>query len=248
MLTRRPALFLVTLLLAAGSFTTTTALAATTGSGRAAQEVRTPGADFQAIELRGDFDLTVRQADGGARIELHADDNLLPMIETEVVDGRHGRTLRIGWRRDAGWVHPKVEARVTVQVAQLRAVSAYGSGDISIPRLAAPLFSLSLAGSGDARLDELATDELSVSVAGSGDVHASGRAGRLTLAIAGSGDVSAAGLASDEVTVRIAGSGDAHVHAERQLKVSIAGSGDVQYSGAAAVQSSIAGSGSVRKR
>lgn len=219
--------------------------ATVTGSGTAAREAR-PVGDFQAIELHGDFDLTVRQTSRTA-VEVSADDNLLPLIETEVVDGRHGRTLRIGWKRNTS-VRPRVDTQVTVDVVQLRALSSHGSGDVVISALATPVFSLVLAGSGDARLARLAADELSVTLAGSGDVSVSGRATRAKLSIAGSGDISAAELASDEVTVSIAGSGDARVHAERSLAVSIAGSGDVVHSGPATPRSSIAGSGGVRKR
>lgn len=233
------------LLLLSAVLATTVAHAAVTGSGSAAREVRAVG-DFQAIELRGDFDLVVRQS-GRTAVELQADDNLLPLVETEVIDGRHGRTLRIAWRRGES-VRTRADTVVTVDVAQLRAVAASGSGDVRIDALTTPLFSLALAGSGDARLARLATDELSVSIAGSGDVSASGRTKRLALSIAGSGDVAAQDLAAEEVKVSVAGSGDARVHAERELTVAIAGSGDVFYSGAAALKSSIAGSGSVRKR
>jgi hypothetical protein len=233
------------LLLLSAVLATSLAQAAVTGSGTAAREARAVG-DFQAIELQGDFDLVVRQS-GRAAVELQADDNLLPLVETEVVDGRHGRTLRIGWRRGES-VRTRSDAVVTVDVAQLRAVSASGSGEVRIDALTAPLFSLALAGSGDARLARLATDELSVSIAGSGDISASGRTKRLALSIAGSGDVAAQDLTADEVKVSVAGSGDARVHAERELTVSIAGSGDVVYTGAAALKSSIVGSGSVRKR
>jgi hypothetical protein len=219
--------------------------ATVTGSGTAARDARAVG-DFQAIELRGDFDLVVRQS-GRSAVEVQADDNLLALLETEVVDGRHGRTLRIGWRRGES-VRTRAATVVTVDVAQLRALAATGSGNVRIDALTTPLFSLSLTGSGDARLAQLAADELSLSVAGSGDVFASGRAKRLQASIAGSGDIAAQELAAEEVKVRIAGSGDARVHAERELTVAIAGSGDVIYSGAAAVKASVAGSGSVRQR
>jgi hypothetical protein len=233
------------LILLATALAATVAHGAVTGSGTPARETRA-ATDFQAIELEGSFDLVVRQS-GRNAVEVQADDNLLPLVETEVIDGRHGRTLRIRWQRGES-VRTRADTVVTVDVVQLRAVAASGSGDVRIDALTTPLFSLALAGSGDARLARLATDELSVSIAGSGDVSASGRTKRLALSIAGSGDVSAQELAAEEVKVSVAGSGDARVHAERELTVAIAGSGDVLYTGAAALKSSIAGSGSVRKR
>jgi Putative auto-transporter adhesin, head GIN domain len=220
--------------------------AATTGSGKAATETR-EASGFAAISLRGNMDLVVRQ---GARegVQVTADDNLLPLLQTVVEGSGDQRTLVIQWPRGET-VRTRAKTVVTVDVVKLTSVASSGSGDINVESLKTPALKLSISGSSDARLMKLDTDQLNVSISGSGDVSASGRAGKLGLSIAGSGNLRARELAADDVDISIAGSGNADVQAAKTLAVAIAGSGDVAYSGAATLtKSRIAGSGRVRQR
>lgn len=222
------------------------AQAATTGSGKAATETR-EASGFAAIAMRGDIDVIVRQ---GAReaVQVSTDDNLLPLLQTEVEGSGERRTLRIQWKAGES-VRTRSRTLVTVDVVQLNAVSLAGSGDLTVEALKTPSLGLSISGSSDARLQQLDADRLKLSIAGSGDIQARGRAGKLEVSIAGSGDVRAGELQAEDVTVSIAGSGDASVHASKALAVSIAGSGDVEYRGGATLaQARVAGSGSIRQR
>lgn len=222
------------------------------GSGNSATEMRTLDA-FEAVALSGAMDLVVRQ---GAQqsVQVQADDNLLPMLETLVESGRNGNTLKVRWKREGGWgnssnyIQTRSKVLITVVVPKLSAVAVAGSGDVRVETFTTPSLQLSLSGSGDARLDGLTTDELGVRVSGSGDVSGKGSAAKVKISIAGSGDVRLAEMRADDVTVSIAGSGDAAVNAQKALSVSIAGSGDVSYTGDAQVKSSVAGSGSVRRK
>ncbi|MFT3817977.1 MAG: head GIN domain-containing protein [Rubrivivax sp.] len=220
--------------------------AATTGSGRAGTESRSVSG-FQAIAVSDAIELAVRQGSQEA-LTLSADDNLLPLIETAVEDGRHGRTLMIRLRRGES-VHPRTPIKAVVDVLRLQALAVAGSGDVSVGALQTPALDLGLAGSADVRLQRLETERLAIRIAGSGDVQAAGSAAHLTLRIAGSGDAELAALVVDEASVSISGSGDAELTAQKSLAVTIAGSGDVTYGGAVtAVRSSVAGSGRVRRR
>jgi hypothetical protein len=219
---------------------------AATGSGKLATESR-DASGFSAISLRGNINVVVRQ---GAReaVQVTADENLLPLLQTTVEGSGDNRTLRIQWKPGES-VRTKTEPVVTVDVIQLGAVASSGSGDIKIEPLKTPSLSLSISGSSDAKLEQLDTAQFSINIAGSGDVRANGNALKLDIAIAGSGDVRARELACDDVSISIAGSGDASVQANKTLAVSIAGSGDVEYSGAATLaKSRVAGSGSIRQR
>ena len=243
LLLRRPAAALIAAatLLAPGP-----ALAATTGSGKALSETRAVSG-FQAIALPGSIDVVVRQASSEG-VQVRADDNVLPLVQTIVEGSGDTRTLRIQFKAGVS-VRTKTPVVVSVDVIKLSAVSSSGSGNIRIEALKTPQLSLSISGSSDARLQQLDTDQLSVSIADSGDVQASGRAGKLDVSIAGSGDLRARELAAGEVSVTIAGSGNASVTAQKTLSVAIAGSGDVDYGGGAVVTNKrIAGSGSVRQR
>jgi hypothetical protein len=220
--------------------------AATSGSGKAATEAR-DASGFAAISLRGDIDLVVRQ---GARdhVQVTADDNLLPLLQTVIEGSDDQRTLVIQWPRGQS-IRTRAKTVVTVDVVKLTALASSGSGDIKVEALKTPELALSISGSSDARLHRLDTERLRVSIAGSGDVQVSGKASKLSLSITGSGDVQARELVADDVEIAIAGSGDASVQAGKTLAVSIAGSGDVEYAGGATItKSRIAGSGSIRQR
>ena len=219
--------------------------ATTTGSSRIATEIRRVP-DFEAIALAGSIDLHVRQGAQPA-LEVSADDNLLPLLETSVESGRKGATLRVSWKHGASIV-TRSRVVVNVVVPQLKSLSGAGAGDMTVESFDTPALQLSLAGAGDVKLPGLRTGELGIGIAGSGGVSGSGQATKLAIRIAGSGDVKLADLQADEVTVKIAGSGDAAVVAQKSLEVSIAGSGDVSYRGDATVRKSIMGSGSVTRK
>ncbi len=222
------------------------AVAATTGSGNAVTESRTVSG-FKAIALRGAIDLVVRQA-GREGVQVHADDNVAPLVQTVVEGSGDARTLRIQFKAGES-LRTKTPVVVTVDVVNLSAVASSGSGDVRIEALATPALTLGIAGSSNATLEQLATEQLSIRIAGSGDVQVRGRTSRLDVSIAGSGDVQARELAAGDVNVSISGSGDASLTAQKTLSVAIAGSGDVEYGGGATlIRNSVVGSGSVRQR
>jgi carbon monoxide dehydrogenase subunit G len=224
------------------------------GSGNSATELRTLDA-FEAVALSGAMDLVVRQ---GAQqsVQVQADDNLLPLLETVVEPGRNGSTLKVRWKRESvfsgfrigNYAQTRSKVLVTVVVPKLSALATAGSGDVRLETFNTPSLQLSMSGSGDARLDDLTTEDLGIRISGSGDVTGKGSASRVKVSIAGSGDVRLGEMRADDVSVSIAGSGDAAVFAHKALSVSIAGSGDVTYAGDAQVKSSVAGSGSVRRK
>jgi len=217
----------------------------TVGSGKSRTEQRS-ASGFQAIEADGSIDVVLRQS-GREGVEVRADDNLLPLVETEVVQRSGVPTLRIRTARGASF-----QARhgivVTVDVVAVKSVTMNGAGDLSADRLQSPALSLNIHGASDARIGQISTGELSLNIAGSGEVKAGGSARALSVSIAGSGGADVRDLASEDVKVSIAGSGSARVNARRDLQVSIAGSGEVSYTGDATLHRSIVGSGTVRKR
>jgi hypothetical protein len=246
MLNQPPRQLFVTLALLGLAFLPLAGQAAgTTGSGKAATETRALP-EFQSIELSGSMDLKVRQGSPQS-VQLQADDNLLPLLETVVEGSGAEARLNVKWKR---WqsIHTRSKAVVTVVLPKLNAVALKGSGDLQLDAFNTPALKLAMSGAGDAKIKDLAADELVISLSGSGNVAGQGKATKLKIGIAGSGDVRFADLQADEVRVSIAGSGDAAVNAQKSLDVSIAGSGDVSYVGNPSVKSSVAGSGSINKR
>lgn len=215
-----------------------------TGNGDVATEARDTGA-FDGVALTGGFTVVIRQGSGN-KVEVKADRNLLPYIETRVVDGGKGRTLQIGPKKNTN-LSTSNNPSFVIEMPALRSVSVAGSGKIKVEAMKTGGVDADIAGSGDIRFAGLDAERLAMQVSGSGDIVAAGRATNASVSIAGSGDVKAAELAADEVKVTIAGSGDAQVNASKKLNVSIAGSGDVRYAGSPEISSSIAGSGKVRR-
>lgn len=215
------------------------------GSGKLVNETRDV-TGFQAIALRASMKLVLRQ---GTRegIELRADENILPLIETRVVDRGGVPTLELGMKNKTSF-STRSEIVATIDLVTLRALSISGSGDVVADALKTPALAVAISGSGNVRLKQLIADEVSVKVSGSGDIEFGGRTVKLGVSISGSGDVKTRGLEADDVTVSVAGSGDAEVTARKTLTISIAGVGDVKYTGEPVVKSSIAGHGKVSKQ
>lgn len=210
------------------------------GSGKVVSEQRALSG-YDAVAVQGPHRVILRQS-GHEGVEVSADDNIVPLIETQLENGTLVVRMKKGYS-----VSTRDEMIVTVDLKQLKKVSLSGSGDVLSQALRVPSLNVSISGSGDVALNGLITDELSVAIAGSGDFTASGQAAQQRYSVSGSGDVRCAKLQGAQVKVKIAGSGDAQVWATATLDASIAGSGDVRYTGDAKVSKSVAGSGSVTK-
>jgi hypothetical protein len=176
-------------------------------------------------------------------VTIETDDNLLPLVETVVVDG----TLQIRPARK----HITLQARTLKIVVQARSVerlAVAGSGSIDADALRGAKLQFDIGGSGSIKVKGIEAEAVAVSVGGSGDLKAgSGVARRLSISIGGSGDVDLGQLQSDTVSVSVAGSGAATVWAREALSMTIAGSGDVNYYGDPKVSKSVVGSGAARR-
>lgn len=214
------------------------------GSGHIISEQRSPGS-FESISVAGEFKVAIRQA-GAARVELKADDNVLPCIETRIVNKGQGATLEIGTRHGCA-IHPSATPLVALDMPRLRAIDIAGSADVVIATFKGDQIDVSVAGAGDLNFAQLEVEALKLAISGKGDVRAVGRARQLNIAIDGVGDIAMPELAADDVSVSIAGAGNAVVRAARSLNVSLAGAGEVSYHGAPNLSTSIAGVGNVKK-
>ena len=186
--------------------------------------VRTESRDvsgFTEVWLGGSGDVIVEQS-GDESLTVEAEDNLLPLLETRVEDGR----LTLGTKRDVS-ISPTRPIRFHVTVKELT-----GFG---------------VAGSGDVRVSGVETRRLSGEIAGSGSAKLSGTADDVRLSISGSGSYDAAALTARTATVAISGSGSATVNAAERLEANVSGSGSVRYLGSPSVNSHVSGSGSVSR-
>ncbi len=191
------------------------------GSGVAKEEVRELP-PFQTVELGGALNAKIVIADAPQRVVVRGDDNLVPLVTTEVKGGRLlVRTTRA--------VRPKVELMLTVNVAQLDG--------------------LSLSGAGNAEVDGIKGEVFKASLSGAGKLTARGSTRRFDLDVSGSGEVSARDLKAEAVTVQVSGAGNVDVSASAKLDVTISGAATVTYTGDPPdLQQHISGAGSLKKR
>jgi len=155
------------------------------GSGRSATETRSVS-DFEAIAAGGSIDIVVRQASKEA-VQIEADDNLLPLVETTVENTSQGRTLVVRLKRGENISHGK-PIRAIVDVVRLSSISCAGSGDVTIGALKTPALKLSIAGSSDARIARIAgldAESFELRISGSGPSGFLNGEGEVRLAEAG---------------------------------------------------------------
>jgi hypothetical protein len=208
------------------------------GSGQVVTEKRSAQA-FQQVELAGEGRLLL-SPDGPQSLEVRTDDNLMPYIETEVIDGR----LTISTRPDTD-LHPSQGVTYRVRCDELVEVVLTGSGDIEVKGCRGDDLAIRLDGSGTIGVEGIDATSVTAELAGSGTIGSIGRAGHVTASVDGSGTFDGSALEGGDVEARIPGSGHIIVWATRTLRASIAGSGEVLYRGDPAVTQDVSGSGAV---
>ena len=153
-------------------------------------------------------------------LELTGDDNLLPLIRTEVVGGR----LVI---RPVRELRPNAELVIKITAADVKFISFEGTGVAGV--------------------EGVDNDSLGLVMSGAGFISAGGRTDRLDLVVTGSCSARLDDLQARQVKVKVTGAGSAEVNAAEQLNVAITGAGAVVYAGNPQVTQSIVGAGSVMR-
>jgi Putative auto-transporter adhesin, head GIN domain len=190
------------------------------GSGVAATQLRELPA-FASIDLAGTNSVVVHVG-GRQSLVVHADDNLIEHVTTDVRSGK----LVIA---DAGSFSARTPMRVEVSVPTLDAVTLSGDGLITVDTVSARHFRAQLPGSGV--------------------LHASGTADTLDAKLGGSGDLQLQDLTARAATVAVSGSGRLQVRATAALDASVSGSGAILYSGdPREVTRSVTGTGAIIKQ
>ena len=189
------------------------------GSGTMATEMRDVSG-FSGVTLQASGDVII-DVGGSESLEIEAEDNLLPILTSEVRDG----VLELG---------------ASESFSPTRGIT-YRIG-------AAALDEIVINGSTDVAASGVAADEFEAVINGSGSIDPEGTATKLSVQINGSGDFDGEGLVATTGQVRVAGSGSAVVNVTDNLNVVINGSGDVEYIGDPTLTQSIPGSGDISQR
>ena len=189
------------------------------GSGVAASETRAV-ASFEAIDATGVGKLKLRIGDTDS-LKVMADDNILPLIKTEVKDG----VLTLSTK---GATLSKTD--IVFEITARRIKRLENSGTVSI----------------DA--SGFNGGELAVETSGVGSIKLNGRVDSFKAELSGVGSLEADALAADRVDTHLSGVGSAHVRAEKSLRANVSGVGSLSWKGAATdVTTNVSGIGRVSK-
>ena len=229
------------------------------GSGKIIQETRVVQ-NFNKVVLSIPARLVLTQNDSES-LDISADDNFLPYIQTKVENG----ILSIYVEPEFTNLNPSEEILITLSAKAIQALTVNGSGEIESEELTAEELSLTINGSGEIKVGQIEAEQFKASINGSGEMKfdttmtqttnlridgsgkyvLSGKTVEATLLINGSGKILAQGLECQDVQTNINGSGNVSIWASEHLNVSITGSGHVGYRGQGKISQTIIGSGSI---
>jgi hypothetical protein len=189
------------------------------GSGKVTSQTRS-ATGFSSVVLKGSANVTITLGPSES-IVVEGDDNILPLIETDVQNDQ----LVINTRPNTHLTTSN-PVRVTVTVKTLKGVTLSGSGNMDVSGL-----------EGGRLLFELP---------GSGNITVNGTADSVNVSLPGSGNIYCDGLKAKSASVTLNGSGNIKVYASDSLDASIRGSGEIRYAGdPVTVNKSVTGSGSI---
>ncbi|MFT4682767.1 MAG: hypothetical protein ACJAU0_000897 [Flavobacteriales bacterium] len=212
------------------------------GEGVAIDEKRTVE-DYEVIYASGSFDVTIRQTllSDQNKIVVHAQENLLPFIQTRV----EGSRLVI---ESKGCISATEAITIEVITNGVTKIVNEGSGSLSsVNELKTERLKVQNIGSGNMMIKASAA-MIKIENEGSGDVRLLGEAQELEIISEGSGDVNTLETRGSHVEVSNDGSGQVSVSVKDVLGIELYGSGDVNYAGNPQdIEQSVSGSGNVKR-
>jgi Putative auto-transporter adhesin, head GIN domain len=158
---------------------------------------------FDSLEVvcHGSIQVRNQEQEG---LEISGDDNILPLIITEVKNG----TLYI---RSSKEYDPQDKLEITV----------------SVPDLKRFIFS----GAGEANLSNVKNDRMEIALNGAGSLTASGDTKDADITLSGAGSVDAKNLHADNAKVNSSGVGSVEIYVTGQLDAKTSGIGEISYYG-----------------
>jgi len=189
------------------------------GSGNRQKQQRDVGA-FTSISTEGAFHIEV-VAQQGLSLEIEGDDNVLPLVSTEV----------------------------SGNVLHLKSSKSYSTSQPVIVKIGVPnLEGLTVNGAGKATVTGLKNDHFSLELNGAPYVIVSGETKLVDIDASGAGTIDTYKLRAARAVVDSKGVSKVDVYASEQLDVTVSGPSTVSYAGSPVVIKHINGPGSVQKR
>lgn len=189
------------------------------GSGHTATDTR-PLTDFTSVETGGIFQVEiVAQKDYSVQVE--ADDNLLPLIKTEVDDG----VLRIDTE---GHFKTSSPIRIRITAPNIEMIDASGVSNIT--------------------LSGVKNTELTVKGSGASKVTVSGESTKLNVDVSGATRVNADELTAETAEIDASGACNISVNVSNEIQSDLSGASKVFYSGSPKLATNKSGVSSISKK
>lgn len=211
------------------------------GSGNSTSEERKI-ANVDGVVMSFVGDLRITQGDE-EKLVITADDNVLPLITTEVRDG----VLTIGSKSSVG-LQATTKLQYDLTVRDLNSLRLTGAGNASVDGLKTDDLRLAITGAGNLSVQNLDASSLDVALNGLGSMEVSGDVARQEVSMTGAGSYSAGDLRSGAADVLIAGLGSATVWAVETLDATISGAGNIDYYGDPVVTQEVTGLGNIASK
>lgn len=189
------------------------------GNGNIKQEKRDV-ATFDSISTEGAFEIEI-VAQKPQSLEIEGDDNILPLVGTEV----SGKVLHIKNLRGYSTSRPII---VKVSIPDLMRIDSSGAGSIQV--------------------SGLKNDRFEIHTNGAPAIRASGETKELNIDANGAGSIETFRLRSARAVVDSKGVSKVEVNASETLDVTVSGPSTVIYQGRAVVKQTVNGPGSVQRK
>jgi hypothetical protein len=214
------------------------------GSGNIQTEKREPGT-FDAITIEYPGAETLIQQGQSDSVEITADDNLIPQISSEVLDGRLTIKSLAADRKSS--VNPTQPVKITITVRELKEIELSAPvATVEVNDIEADTLTLIVSGGAQVRLNRIEVDLFDGLLSGAGDIQVSGSAEEIKLVNSGLGSFNAGELSCDQAAVELSGMGDVTVRVELSLKATITGAGSIYYYGNPSIEQNLNGAGSIK--
>lgn len=159
--------------------------------------------DFEKIHFNGAGTVNLTFGESSS-LEVSGDDNLLPLIETKVENGK----LVISPTES---INPKSKLVFNVVVVDLKEVTVAGAASMDI--------------------EEAASDSLKIQVSGAAEVTGSGAVDQLDISISGAGSIGLKEMKSKDLKISVSGAASATVYASESLDAKLSGVGSISCHG-----------------
>jgi len=209
------------------------------GNGKVVKETRSVSG-FDRFDAGGAFNIFLTQGSIESLI-IEADENLIPLIITEVRGGklyietkeniRHSKTLNL-----------------YLTFKELKKMDISGACEItSADNLT--FENLEIEGSGASEIDlKLTAVKLSCDFSGASEIDLAGSADECSMDMSGASELDAFGFVVKNYEIDLSGAGEANIHVTGSLKAEVSGAASIRYEGNPKVDSRISGAGSVKAR